>query len=146
MQWIFDQESINWDELSNLYRIEPLGAKNPEDLKIAFSNSRYKCFVFDNEKLIGVGRALADGFVCVFNYSNTTSITRTWRLIREETNLPSQHAINEPVKVSGACARDSNKFHRLKPHSSVQYDTRTMFLCSCLPGCRIIGWDSDLTV
>src|SRR5215813_323004 len=85
-------------------------------------------------------------FVCVFNNSNTTSITRTWRLIREETNLPSQHAINEPVKVSGVCARDSNKFHRLKLHSSVQYDARTMFLCSCLPGCSIIGWDSNLTV
>src|SRR5262247_3191375 len=60
MRWIFDQESINWDELSNLYRIAPLGAKKPEDLKIAFSNSRYKCFVFDNEKLISVERALAD--------------------------------------------------------------------------------------
>jgi ribosomal protein S18 acetylase RimI-like enzyme len=66
MRWIFDQESINWDELSNLYRIAPLGAKKPEDLKIAFSNSRYKCFVFDNEKLIGVGRALADGVDCSY--------------------------------------------------------------------------------
>src|SRR5262249_61582282 len=66
MQWIFDQESINWDELSNLYRIAPLGAKNPEDLKMSFSNSRYKCFVFDNEKLIGVGRALADGVDCSY--------------------------------------------------------------------------------
>jgi hypothetical protein len=34
MKWIFDQESINWDELSNLYRIAPLGAKKPADLKI----------------------------------------------------------------------------------------------------------------
>ena len=66
MKWIFDQESINWDELSNLYRIAPLGAKNPEDLKIAFSNSRYKCFVFDDGKLIGVGRALADGVDCSY--------------------------------------------------------------------------------
>jgi len=66
MKWIFDQESIDWDELSNLYRIAPLGAKKPEDLKIAFSNSRYKCFVFDNEKLIGVGRALADGVDCSY--------------------------------------------------------------------------------
>jgi hypothetical protein len=31
MKWIFDQEPINWDELSNLYRIAPLGAKNPEE-------------------------------------------------------------------------------------------------------------------
>jgi ribosomal protein S18 acetylase RimI-like enzyme len=66
MNWIFDQESINWDELSNLYKIAPLGDKKPEDLKIAFSNSRYKCFVFDNEKLIGAGRALADGVDCSY--------------------------------------------------------------------------------
>jgi hypothetical protein len=45
MNWIFDQESIDWAELSNLYRIAPLGEKKPEDLKIAFSNSR--CFVIE---------------------------------------------------------------------------------------------------
>ncbi len=28
--------------------------------------SRYKCFVFDNEKLIGAGRALADGVDCSY--------------------------------------------------------------------------------
>jgi hypothetical protein len=53
MNWIFDQESINWDELSDLYKIAPLGDKKPGGLKIAFSNSGYKCFVFDNQKLIG---------------------------------------------------------------------------------------------
>jgi len=66
MNWIFDQESIDWAELSNLYRITPLGEKKSEELKIAFSNSRYKCFVFDREKLIGVGRALADGVDCSY--------------------------------------------------------------------------------
>jgi ribosomal protein S18 acetylase RimI-like enzyme len=66
MNWMFDQESINWEELSNLYKIAPHGDKKPEDLKIAFSNSRYKCFVFDHEKLIGVGRALADGVDCSY--------------------------------------------------------------------------------
>jgi ribosomal protein S18 acetylase RimI-like enzyme len=66
MNWIFDQESINWDELSNLYKIAPLGHKKPEDLKIAFSNSRFKCFVFDKERLIGAGRALADGVDCSY--------------------------------------------------------------------------------
>jgi ribosomal protein S18 acetylase RimI-like enzyme len=66
MNWTFDQESVDWVELSNLYKIAPLGDKKPEDLKIAFSNSRYKCFVFDNEKLIGAGRALADGVDCSY--------------------------------------------------------------------------------
>jgi ribosomal protein S18 acetylase RimI-like enzyme len=66
MNWTFDQESIDWFELSNLYKIAPLGDKKPEDLKIAFSNSRYKCFVFDHGKLVGVGRALADGVDCSY--------------------------------------------------------------------------------
>src|SRR5262247_4154119 len=51
-----------------------------------------------------------------------------YHLIRAETNLPAQHVINAIAKVSGACARDSNKFHRFKPHSSVRYDIRTMVL------------------
>jgi ribosomal protein S18 acetylase RimI-like enzyme len=59
--WIFDDISIDWNELSNLYKIAPLGNKNPDDLKMAFSNSMYKCFVYDGDKLIGVGRAIADG-------------------------------------------------------------------------------------
>lgn len=27
IKWIFDQESINWDELSSLHEIAPLGDK-----------------------------------------------------------------------------------------------------------------------
>lgn len=46
MKWILEQESIDWDELSNLYTMAPLGDKKPNDLKVAFSNSMYKCFVF----------------------------------------------------------------------------------------------------
>lgn len=66
MNWIFEQESIDWDELSNLYRIAPLGDKKPAALKVAFSNSMYKCFVFDDERLVGAGRALADGVDCSY--------------------------------------------------------------------------------
>jgi hypothetical protein len=42
MQWLFDQSSIDWIVLSKLYRIAPLGDKKPDDLKLAFSNSRHK--------------------------------------------------------------------------------------------------------
>src|SRR5215831_7301933 len=51
-----------------------------------------------------------------------------YRLIREETNHPSQHVINAIAKVSAVCTRDRNKFHQFKPHSSVRYDARTMAL------------------
>ena len=66
MIWLFDDSHIDWNELSGLYKIAPLGDKKPEDLKISFSNSRYKCFVFDNSELVGVGRALADGVDCSY--------------------------------------------------------------------------------
>jgi len=66
MQWLFDQSAVDWNELSKLYRIAPLGDKKPEDLKRAFSNSMFKCFVFDDGTLIGAGRALADGVDCSY--------------------------------------------------------------------------------
>jgi ribosomal protein S18 acetylase RimI-like enzyme len=66
MQWLFDQSCIDWDELSGLYRIAPLGDKKPDDLKLAFSNSLYKCFVRDGGVLVGAGRAVADGVDCSY--------------------------------------------------------------------------------
>ena len=58
------QTNINWEELAELIRIAPLRARNADDLKSSFTNSMYKCFAFDNDKLVGVGRALADGRDC----------------------------------------------------------------------------------
>ncbi len=66
MQWLFDQSSIDWVDLSNLYRIAPLGDRKPEDLKLAFSNSLYKCFALEDSLLIGAGRAVADGIDCAY--------------------------------------------------------------------------------
>ncbi|MDD2384486.1 MAG: GNAT family N-acetyltransferase [Sulfurospirillaceae bacterium] len=64
--WHYTLDSIDWQELSYLYKIAPLGDKKPENLKIAFSNSRYVCFVYENDLLVGVGRALADGVDCSY--------------------------------------------------------------------------------
>ena len=47
LTWKYDQESINGEKLSNLYKIAPLGDKKAEDLQKAFGNSMYKCFVFE---------------------------------------------------------------------------------------------------
>ncbi|MEE4354922.1 MAG: GNAT family N-acetyltransferase [Desulfococcaceae bacterium] len=62
--WSYEQNGINWSELAELYRIAPLGQKLPADLELVFTNSRFKCFVFDGSRLIGVGRALADSADC----------------------------------------------------------------------------------
>jgi ribosomal protein S18 acetylase RimI-like enzyme len=64
--WVYDQSDINWEQLSDLYRIAPLGDKEANDLRLVFSNSKFKCFVFDQATLIGVGRALADGLDCSY--------------------------------------------------------------------------------
>lgn len=64
--WSDDIELLNWDELSALYRAAPLGDKKPADLQTVFTNSRFRCFVYENDRLIGVGRALADGMDCSY--------------------------------------------------------------------------------
>lgn len=66
MKWVFDQDRVDWDELANLYRMAPLGDKKPDDLRTAFSNSLFKCFVLDRGALIAAGRALADGVDCAY--------------------------------------------------------------------------------
>jgi ribosomal protein S18 acetylase RimI-like enzyme len=64
--WIDSPETIDWEELSNLYRIAPLGDKKAAELAISFGNSRFMCFVFDHTTLVGAGRALADGIDCSY--------------------------------------------------------------------------------
>jgi len=66
LKWINNIETINWSALSNLYKIAPLGDKAPELLEKVFTNSMFKYFLYDNKKLIGVGRALADGADCSY--------------------------------------------------------------------------------
>jgi len=64
--WVYDDSGLDWAELSELYRKAPLGEKSPEDLATVFVNSRFKCFVYANDELVGVGRALADGLDCSY--------------------------------------------------------------------------------
>lgn len=66
LQWIHSLDAVDWEELSALYRAAPLGEKKPSDLKTAFSHSLFKCFVYDGERLVGAGRALADGADCSY--------------------------------------------------------------------------------
>jgi ribosomal protein S18 acetylase RimI-like enzyme len=66
LEWIESSENVNWEELSELYRLAPLGQKDPADLKVSFANSMFKCFVYDSGKLVAAGRALADGRDCSY--------------------------------------------------------------------------------
>lgn len=66
LEWIYSSEHVDWEELSALYLAAPLGQKDPSDLKVAFANSMFKCFVYDSGTLIAAGRALADGRDCSY--------------------------------------------------------------------------------
>jgi len=57
-------DAVDWDELSELYRIAPLGEKPPEALRTVFGNSRYVQFAYSDGQLVGAGRCLADGLDC----------------------------------------------------------------------------------
>jgi len=51
---------VDWSEASGLLELVGLGARDPEQLERAFGRSR-AVFVYDNDQLIGIGRAVTDG-------------------------------------------------------------------------------------
>ncbi|MGW7824341.1 GNAT family N-acetyltransferase [Streptomyces puniciscabiei] len=64
--WAYCTDDVDFDELSQLYRVAPLGDKSPEELVTVFGNSMYACFVHADGALVGAGRALADGVDCAY--------------------------------------------------------------------------------
>ena len=44
-----------------MFRLAPLGARDPEQLHRSFCNSYVSCFAYDLGKLVGLGRAICDG-------------------------------------------------------------------------------------
>lgn len=65
-QWSDSTDDVDWQELADLYLRAPLSKKEPDRLKLAFANSMYRCFVRDGQRIIGAGRALADGCDCSY--------------------------------------------------------------------------------
>ena len=61
LEWKYSNDAVDWEELSALYRAAPLGDKKAAHLQKVFANSMFKCFVYDDSKLVAAGRALADG-------------------------------------------------------------------------------------
>jgi GNAT superfamily N-acetyltransferase len=64
--WVHGTGSVDWDELSELYRVAPLGTKPPAALKTVFGNSMFVRFAYADGVLAGAGRALADGLDCAY--------------------------------------------------------------------------------
>lgn len=57
------KEGIHWQEVSDVLRLSGLSDRSAEDQKTIFTNSYAVVFVYDRERIVGVGRALSDG-VC----------------------------------------------------------------------------------
>ena len=66
IDWVLDIDDVDWGELSELYRLAPLGVKPPDSLRTVFSNSMFKCFIYSGGRLVGAGRAIADGLDCAY--------------------------------------------------------------------------------
>jgi len=66
LKWQSSLDGVSWIDLCELYKIAPLGEKDPVALETVFSNSMYKFFAYHDGKIVGVGRALADGADCSY--------------------------------------------------------------------------------
>lgn len=66
VSWSDSLADVDWSELAELYRLAPLGNKTPQGLRTAFGNSMFRCFAREDGRLVGVGRALADGVDCSY--------------------------------------------------------------------------------
>jgi GNAT superfamily N-acetyltransferase len=54
-------EKIDWKALCEIFRLAPLGTREPEKLKNAAINSYAVCSALIDETIIGFGRAISDG-------------------------------------------------------------------------------------
>src|SRR5512138_2020520 len=66
LEWTHSVDSLDWNELSELYRIAPLGNKSADWLKTAYSNSMFRCIAHDGGRIVAAGRAVADGVDCSY--------------------------------------------------------------------------------
>lgn len=60
-RWQWTCDGVDWGEVEALFAAVELGGRKGDKLRRAFLASQVVCFVFDDENLIGVSRALTDG-------------------------------------------------------------------------------------
>ena len=58
----YGTEGIDWEALCEVFRLAPLGTREPEKLEQAARNSHTVCSAHTEDKIVGFGRALSDGF------------------------------------------------------------------------------------
>lgn len=61
MNYHSELSRIHWHELATVIERAPLGKRDPDFVEKTYCGSYIYCFVEDNGKLIGAGRAISDG-------------------------------------------------------------------------------------
>ncbi len=56
----YGTEDIDWAALCEIFRLAPLGTREPGKLKTAAENSHTVCAAYVDQKIIGFGRAISD--------------------------------------------------------------------------------------
>ncbi|MEM1220880.1 MAG: GNAT family N-acetyltransferase [Bacteroidota bacterium] len=54
-------KGLNWEEVCKIFKLAPLGTRNPEELKKASEQSYTVCTAWHSETMVGFGRAISDG-------------------------------------------------------------------------------------
>lgn len=112
LDWVYLLENVDWEELAALYLAAPLGQKEPSDLKVAFANSMFKCFVYDAGRLIAAGRALADGRDCSYLCDIAVHPTHQGLGIGKDIVLKLVELSKEHKKIILYAARGKELFYR----------------------------------
>lgn len=61
IEFKFKLNDIDWDEAAEVFRLAPLGVREPKKIRKSFENSFLVCFAIYEGKLIGMARAISDG-------------------------------------------------------------------------------------
>ena len=57
----YDMQGVDWHAVDEVFRLAPLGRREPQQFQRACAQSAVVVFAYDDDILIGVGRALSDG-------------------------------------------------------------------------------------
>ncbi|MBO7515587.1 MAG: GNAT family N-acetyltransferase [Lachnospiraceae bacterium] len=61
MRYQTEKENINWEQVAEVLRRSGLSDHSAQEQETAFRNSYATVFVYDDEKIVGVARAISDG-------------------------------------------------------------------------------------
>lgn len=62
IQYTNSVENINWEDVSNIFKVVGWGERIAENVKLSFQRSSFVRFAYVDNELVGVGRTVDDGY------------------------------------------------------------------------------------